>query len=102
MEDKVSFITIEVVYAKSPTIQTLISVKIKAGSTVMDALFASKILQKHPEIKITAGCIGIFGKKVAFDHILEPNDRIEIYRPLAQDPKEARRLRARQKKKSEK
>ena len=38
--------------------------------------------------------MGIFGKRVALDHPLAPGDRVEIYRPLAMDPKEARRRRA--------
>jgi len=38
--------------------------------------------------------VGIFGKRVDLDHRLAEGDRVEIYRPLAMDPKEARRQRA--------
>lgn len=67
-----------------------VSVELPAGATVRDALFA-------------AGCdltnaVGIFGKRVTLDQPLAEGDRVEIYRPLAMDPKEARRLRARKKK----
>jgi putative ubiquitin-RnfH superfamily antitoxin RatB of RatAB toxin-antitoxin module len=41
-----------------------------------------------------APCLGIFARRVAFDHPLQDGDRVEIYRPLACDPKEARRRRA--------
>lgn len=67
-----------------------VSVELPAGATVRDALCA-------------AGCdltnaVGIFGKRVMLDQPLAEGDRVEIYRPLAMDPKEARRLRARKKK----
>ena len=42
-----------------------------------------------------ASAVGIFGKRVGLDHALVEGDRVEIYRPLAIDPKEARRRRAR-------
>jgi hypothetical protein len=39
--------------------------------------------------------VGIFGRLVALEHALATGDRVEIYRPLTADPKEARRRRAR-------
>jgi uncharacterized protein len=39
--------------------------------------------------------VGIFGELCGRDHIPREGDRIELYRPLAHDPKEARRDRAR-------
>ena len=43
------------------------------------------------------GRIGVFGKTVNPDTRLSDGDRVEIYRSLALDPKEARRRRARTK-----
>jgi len=61
------------------------SLNLPAGATVRDALAASG-LEAH--------ACGIFGKRVALDRKLAEGDRVEIYRPLALDPKEARRRRA--------
>jgi len=66
------------------------SVNLPAGATVRDALAATG-LEGH--------ACGIFGKRVALEHRLNDGDRVEIYRPLALDPKEARRRRALQKNK---
>ena len=38
--------------------------------------------------------VGVYGRRVALDHLLADGDRVEIYRPLRVDPKEARRRRA--------
>lgn len=85
-------INIEVVYAL-PQEQTLLRKSVPAGTTVAEALQASGILQKHPEID-PAAKLGIFGKLVKADVVLRDKDRIEIYRPLIADPKEVRRKRA--------
>jgi uncharacterized protein len=66
-----------------------------AGATVQDALTLSGLLQRHAEIDATAARIGVWGKLRALDHVLRDRDRVEIYRPLRVDPKEARRLRYR-------
>ena len=65
------------------------SLNLPAGATVRDALAASGL---------GGQAFGIFGKRVELDHRLADGDRVEIYRPLAMDPKEARRQRARKKK----
>jgi len=67
-----------------------VTLALPAGSLVRDALAASGLA--HLE---KAG-VGIFGKRVARDAPLADGDRVEIYRPLALDPKEARRRRARE------
>ena len=79
---------VEVVFARPEGAET-VSVELPPGATVRDALAASgfQLLKNQP--------MGIFGKRVALEHPLAPGDRVEIYRPLAMDPKEARRRRAR-------
>jgi putative ubiquitin-RnfH superfamily antitoxin RatB of RatAB toxin-antitoxin module len=90
MNDKID---IEVVYAL-PDKQTLLKQQVAAGTTVLDAIRASGILEKHPEIDIASSKLGIFGKLIKPDTVLREKDRIEIYRPLIADPKEVRRKRA--------
>lgn len=78
---------VEVVCARPQGAQ-VVSVDLPAGATLRDALVASGFNIKNQ-------AAGIFGKRAALDHPLADGDRVEIYRPLALDPKEARRLRAR-------
>jgi putative ubiquitin-RnfH superfamily antitoxin RatB of RatAB toxin-antitoxin module len=61
------------------------------GSTVRDAVMASGLL---PQFDPDDCPVGIFGKKKAPDTVLRNGDRVEIYRPLVADPKDARRRRA--------
>ena len=85
-------IRVEVAYA-DPQRQFLRSVKVTTGSTVADAISASGILAQLPGF-IPAG-IGIFGRTVTVDTPLRDGDRVELYRPLIIDPKQARRNRVR-------
>lgn len=79
---------VEVVYAL-PDGARCITIELAAGARVRDALAASGFETTNP--------VGIFGKRVPLEHPLADGDRVEIYRPLAIDPKEARRRRARRK-----
>lgn len=86
-------IQVEVAYAL-PHVQSIIALEIRQGTTALDAILQSGILKKHPEISLPTIALGIFGKKVSADRILQAMDRVEIYRPLLTNPKEARRQRA--------
>jgi putative ubiquitin-RnfH superfamily antitoxin RatB of RatAB toxin-antitoxin module len=86
-------ILIEVAYAL-PQKQMIIPIKVKAGVTAEEAIKASGIIKKFPEINLNINQIGIFGKLTQLDHVMRERDRIEIYRPLIADPKEIRRQRA--------
>jgi uncharacterized protein len=88
-------ITVEVAYAL-PTKQLIIPVQVPAHSTVEAAVTTSGILQKFPEIDLTAQQVGIFGKLTKLDAPLRHLDRVEIYRPLIADPKEIRKQRAKE------
>ena len=66
-----------------------------APATALDAIRASGLLERHPGLGLGEPLIGIWGRACAPDTVLADGDRIEIYRPLAMDPNEARRLRAR-------
>lgn len=84
---------VEVVYALRQHADT-VSVSLPAGATVRDALVASGVLERHPEIRLEKQAFGIFGRRAPLEARLSPGDRVEVYRALVIDPKEARRRRA--------
>jgi uncharacterized protein len=85
-------IRVSVIYA-DPNSQIELSVDVDPLARVEDAIRASGISARLPKgFKPTA--IGIFGRTVSADDTLRDGDRIELYRPLKIDPKEARRRRA--------
>lgn len=86
-------IAVEVVLAL-PDRQALRSLELPAGSTVRDALDASGLAADFPEVAIDPGRVGVFGRLRPAGHVLQSGDRVEIYRPLKVDPREARRERA--------
>ncbi len=85
---------VEVAYAR-PDRQRLVTVELAAGATARDAVRASRIADECPEIDLEQAPLGVFGRACADDTVLRAGDRVEIYRPLQIDPKEARRRRAR-------
>ena len=84
---------VEVAYAL-PDKQSLISIEIKNGSTLKEAIEASGILETFEQIDLTKDRVGIFAKFATLDTILREKDRVEIYRPLIADPKKVRKERA--------
>lgn len=89
-------LAVEVAYAVRGE-QVLVSLEVKPGATVRQAIAQSGITQRFPHLDLAHGKVGIFGKLVTPDRALKTGDRVEIYRPLIADPKEARRRRVRQK-----
>ena len=89
--------TVEVIYA-TLTQQQLFSVACHLGDTVSDAIVASGILEKFPEIDLEKNKVGVFNQLIKLTDPVKINDRIEIYRPLIANPKEVRRKRAVQQK----
>ncbi|MCK9284722.1 MAG: RnfH family protein [Rhodocyclaceae bacterium] len=87
------FIEIQVVYAR-PERQELVSLKLPAGATLRQAVEASGLMQKYPEIDLATGKFGLYAKLSKSDAVLRNRDRVEIYRPLIADPKEVRKQRA--------
>lgn len=63
------------------------------GASVADALAAAAMAKRHPQVDMSTLAIGVWGKLRAADDTLRDGDRIELYRPLTVDPKEARRQR---------
>jgi len=90
-------IHVEVAYA-TPMQQIVKSLALPAGSSVAQAVRASGLLEEFPEIDLNHQRVGVFGEFVLLDAPLHDGERVEIYRPLIADPKEARRRRAQAKK----
>jgi putative ubiquitin-RnfH superfamily antitoxin RatB of RatAB toxin-antitoxin module len=67
---------------------------VEEGTTIGQAIEQSGILQDAPDINLVTMPVGIYGKKKTLDTVLQARDRIEIYRALIADPKDARRRRA--------
>ena len=87
-------IRVEVVYAL-PQRQEIVPVTLPEGATVRQAVEASGLLQKFPDIELDgANKLGVFAKLTKADTVLRDRDRVEIYRPLIADPKEVRKQRA--------
>ncbi len=83
---------IEVCYA-SDALQFLRALRVPAGATIEQAIALSGVLQAAPEIDLATMQVGIYAKKKTLDTVLREHDRVEIYRPLIADPKNARRRR---------
>jgi putative ubiquitin-RnfH superfamily antitoxin RatB of RatAB toxin-antitoxin module len=78
-----------------PGVAAEVEVEVAGGATVLDAIRASGLLERFPEIDISTQAVGVWGRRSALDALVQAGDRVEIYRPLAVEPMEARRRRAR-------
>ena len=86
-------IKVSVAYAL-PERQYLLEVDVAPGTTLEAAIVQSGLLQLVPDIDLAQARVGIYGKLKTLETVVRERDRIEIYRPLIADPKEARRKRA--------
>ena len=84
---------IEIVYGLADR-QVLKSMTVAEGTTVREAALKSGLEVEFPKLDLQQAPLGIFGKAVTDETMLRDGDRIEVYRPLLIDPKEARRKRA--------
>jgi uncharacterized protein len=87
-------IRIEIVYAE-PQRGIIKSFALTPGALVRDALAKAAADPDFSKVDLANSPVGIFGKLTRTDQVLNDGDRIEIYRPLTQEPKVARRSRAR-------
>jgi putative ubiquitin-RnfH superfamily antitoxin RatB of RatAB toxin-antitoxin module len=86
-------IAVEVALAL-PARQKVYALQLDAGATVGQAVEASGVMADFPDLVVDPDRLGIFSRRAAADDVLHAGDRVEIYRPLSLDPKEARRRRA--------
>ena len=84
---------VEVVYALAH-VQDIVSLDLPEGAVARDAVAESGFLARYG-LAAAQLQLGIAGKRVAPESLLREGDRVEILRPLAIDPREARRQRAR-------
>jgi len=88
---------VEVVYA-TPERQACYALRLNSGATLADAIRACGVLEDFPEIAdLARNRVGIHGVLVKGAQVLRDGDRVEIYRPLSADPKDARRARVKRK-----
>ena len=76
----------------SPKEQEVVSLELPAGATVASAISASKLASSY-KLSLDTARVGINGRIARLDSKIADGDRIEVYRPLIIDPKEARRAR---------
>jgi putative ubiquitin-RnfH superfamily antitoxin RatB of RatAB toxin-antitoxin module len=88
-------IRIEIVYAE-PQRAIVKTLNLAAGSRIADALRLAALDPDFSGVDLASSPLGIFGKASSAEHTLKDGDRVEIYRPLAVDPKTARRARVQQ------
>ncbi len=86
-------ITVEVAFAL-PDKQAVLPLKVTEGALVKEVVERSGILTRFPEIDLDKNDVGIWSRTCKLSDKVREGDRIEIYRPLLADPKEARRRRA--------
>lgn len=84
---------VDVVYAL-PNQQKVLSIKVEPGTTFIQAVEQSKMVELFPEIDLEKVKLGTFSRLAKHNEELKSGQRIEIYRPLIADPKDVRRRRA--------
>ena len=83
-------LVIEVAYAR-PDQQRCVTVTVPTGSTIRTAIERSRIQEQFEEIDLAKNAVGVWGQLRGLDDFVSQGDRVEIYRPLLVDPKQARR-----------
>lgn len=86
-------LSVSVIYA-TPDQQIELPLQVEANCTVALAIQRSGLLRRFPELDLASLSVGVYSQRVKLDDGLNDGDRIEIYRPLQIDPKQARLLRA--------
>ena len=86
-------IDIEVVYAEAG-VQAIVPLTVPSGTTAREAVARAALTERFPGLDLESAPLGVFGKVVEASRVLSGGDRVEVYRALRVEPKEARRLRA--------
>ena len=91
--DEPAQISVEVAFA-SESKHKIVQLNLPINSTARQAVELSSLSSDFPDFDFITAPIGVFGSKVPDDYVLADNDRVEIYRPLTQSARDARRQRA--------
>lgn len=83
---------VSVAYATASE-QIVVALELPVGATLADAIAASGLGERF-DLGDLNGRTGIYGRLRPLQQALGDGDRVEIYRPLLADPKDARRQRA--------
>ncbi|MFZ5548160.1 MAG: RnfH family protein [Pseudomonadota bacterium] len=86
---------VQVCYSPAPRRVDSVRLVLSPGSTVADALRASGLLERHGLAIGESLSVGVWGRLRPLDSPIREGDRVEVYRGLQVDPKEARRQRYR-------
>ena len=97
--DPAPVLHVTVAWSARPGEACEVAVELPAGARVLDAIRASGAMQGEAAVDISTQAVGIWGRSVGLEARLADGDRVEIYRELLMDPKEARRRRAERRKK---
>jgi len=82
-----------VVYALADR-RRVLRTEVAPGTTIGQAIVASGLLALEPELRNKTLDVGVWNRRISASEAARDGDRIEVYRPLTVDPKEARRIRA--------
>jgi putative ubiquitin-RnfH superfamily antitoxin RatB of RatAB toxin-antitoxin module len=85
-------VQVEVVYCPRPGVAEVVSLRLPSGATAADALRQCGLLERHG-LTLDGLVFGVWCRLCEPGMLLRDRDRVEIYRPLTVDPKEARRQR---------
>jgi putative ubiquitin-RnfH superfamily antitoxin RatB of RatAB toxin-antitoxin module len=86
---------VSVAYSPRAGVVDEVEVRVAEGATLADALKASGLLERHPQVGLDGQRFGIWGRPCDAATPLRARDRVEVYRPLVIDPMQARRERQR-------
>lgn len=93
-EEAVDRIRVAVACSPSPGVAVEVEVWVRPGADLGEAVRLSGLVERFAGCGLERQETGVWGRPCPADTPLLPGDRVELYRPLAMDPKEARRLRA--------
>lgn len=86
-------LSVTVVYSPHAGAVDELSLRLPPGASIEDALRASGLSTRHPALDLATAAVGVWGALRGLQDLLRDADRVEVYRPLVVDPKEARRRR---------
>ncbi len=86
-------LNVDVAYVEAHE-ELLLTLRVPPGASARHVLERARVVERFPELAERPLAVGINGVTVDIDTLVEEGDRVELYRPLRFDPKEARRRRA--------